>query len=87
MGTPTRWATGSATCARMGEGGQWCTPSMTVWSESTPSRTWRSGPSTGCRSKPSMPLAQGPGAIWCWDERGSQVPAAPTGPVLTYTHS
>lgn len=78
-GTPTRWATASATRARTGGGGRRCTSSTTVWSGSTPSRTWRSGPSTGCRSKPSTPSVRGPGATWCWGARGSQVPPSPRG--------
>lgn len=72
-GTPSRWGTG---CGR----GAWtCRPQPcwrccpTAWRGSARWRSCRSGRSTSCRSRPSTPSGQGPGARPSEAGRGSQV--------------
>lgn len=73
METQSKWATGSSIPGPARKAVPWSTSSVTAWRGSSPSRTWRSGPSTRSESRPSMALVQGLGARRSGGEPGSPV--------------
>lgn len=78
MATQSPWGTASSSGAWICSLLPCWRSSTTGWKGSAPSRTWRSGRSTSCRSRPSTPLGQDHGAKWCEVGRGNPVSQSPT---------
>lgn len=77
MATQSPWGTASSSGAWICSLPPCWRSSATGWKGSAPSRTWRSGRSTSCRSRPSTPSGQDRGAKWCEVVRGSLVSQSP----------